>query len=382
MTVTIISLIALLVLVVIVGGAQFIYSQVSSHSNTIQSAMKTKALDIFIYLGIGIALVTSVTNLLQVVFSAIDRRFVDLLSSYSYVDASQSDVRFAIASLVVMFPIYVGLSWYTASDIKKFLYKQDIPVRKIMIYCTLFVTVLTLIGTLVSVIYTYLGGEISVRFGLKAVSVFVVALALFGYYYYSLRRDYSKETYIPTLITLLATVFVLSVAIWSVSVIGTPSEMRAKKIDSTRLSDISRIQQEVFNRVQMTDKLPASLSELDNAFQGYQVPVDPITKEVYGYRIVQQPVVKMDYVTNKKTLSTSAIFELCATFDTVRKLDARGQSIVSTPVIKDGIGIGGQDIFYSAANYYYEGDQSPFWNHDIGETCFKRIISPDMYYGR
>ncbi len=382
MTVTIISLIALLVLVVIVGGAQFIYSQVSSHSNTIQSAMKTKALDIFIYLGIGIALVTSVTNLLQVVFSAIDRRFVDLLSSYSYVDASQSDVRFAIASLVVMFPIYVGLSWYTASDIKKFLYKQDIPVRKIMIYCTLFVTVLTLIGTLVSVIYTYLGGEISVRFGLKAVSVFVVALALFGYYYYSLRRDYSKETYIPTLITLLATVFVLSVAIWSVSVIGTPSEMRAKKIDSTRLSDISRIQQEVFNRVQMTDKLPVSLSELDNAFQGYQVPVDPITKEVYGYRIVQQPVVKMDYVTNKKTLSTSAIFELCATFDTVRKLDARGQSIVSTPVIKDGIGIGGQDIFYSAANYYYEGDQSPFWNHDIGETCFKRIISPDMYYGR
>lgn len=382
MTVTIISLIALLVLVVIVGGAQFIYSQVSSHSNTIQSAMKTKALDIFIYLGIGIALVTSVTNLLQVVFSAIDRRFVDLLSSYSYVDASQSDVRFAIASLVVMFPIYVGLSWYTASDIKKFLYKQDIPVRKIMIYCTLFVTVLTLIGTLVSVIYTYLGGEISVRFGLKAVSVFVVALALFGYYYYSLRRDYSKETYIPTLITLLATVFVLSVAIWSVSVIGTPSEMRAKKIDSTRLSDISRIQQEVFNRVQMTDKLPVSLSELDNAFQGYQVPVDPITKEVYGYRIVQQPVVKMDYVTNKKTLSTSAIFELCATFDTVRKLDARGQSIVSTPVSKDGIGIGGQDIFYSAANYYYEGDQSPFWNHDIGETCFKRIISPDMYYGR
>ena len=382
MTVTIISLIALLVLVVIVGGAQFIYSQVSSHSNTIQSAMKTKALDIFIYLGIGIALVTSVTNLLQVVFSAIDRRFVDLLSSYSYVDASQSDVRFAIASLVVMFPIYVGLSWYTASDIKKFLYKQDIPVRKIMIYCTLFVTVLTLIGTLVSVIYTYLGGEISVRFGLKAVSVFVVALALFGYYYYSLRRDYSKETYIPTLITLLATVFVLSVAIWSVSVISTPSEMRANKIDSTRLSDISRIQQEVFNRVQMTDKLPVSLSELDNAFQGYQVPVDPITKEVYGYRIVQQPVVKMDYVTNKKTLSTSAIFELCATFDTVRKLDARGQSIVSTPVIKDGIGIGGQDIFYSAANYYYEGDQSPFWNHDIGETCFKRIISPDMYYGR
>jgi pantothenate kinase len=29
-----------------------------------------------------------------------------------------------------------------------------------------------------------------------------------------------------------------------------------------------------------------------------------------------------------------------------------------------------------------EGDVSPFWNHGIGETCFKRVITSDMYYGR
>ena len=37
---------------------------------------------------------------------------------------------------------------------------------------------------------------------------------------------------------------------------------------------------------------------------------------------------------------------------------------------------------YSAQNSYYDGDQTPFWNHDIGETCFKRIISTEMYYGK
>ena len=147
-------------------------------------------------------------------------------------------------------------------------------------------------------------------------------------------------------------------------------------IDSTRLSDISRIQQEVFNKVQASDKLPVSLLDLDNAFQGYQVPIDPITKEKYGYNILQQPVVKMNYTTNRKELITSAIFELCATFETVRKVDSRGQMI---PPKGEGFAI---DSFYSAQNYYYEGDQSPFWNHDIGETCFRRIISPDMYYGR
>ena len=127
--------------------------------------------------------------------------------------------------------------------------------------------------------------------------------------------------------------------VWSISIIGTPKEMRAKKIDSTRLSDISRIQQEVFNRVQMTDKLPLTLAELDNAFQGYQVPVDPVTKEAYVYKIVQQPVVKMNYTTNKKELASSAVFQLCATFDTVREIDARGQSV---PVKSD---IGGTDSF-------------------------------------
>lgn len=377
MTVTISMLIALLVLVGIVGGLYFIFLLSSSHyKNTMQSDMKTKALDVFVYLGIGISLVVSITNLLQVIFAAVNRKFVDVLNYTSYVDGSQSDVRFAIASLIVFFPIYIGLSWYVARDIQKFLYKQDITVRKIMIYLTLFVTVLTLIGTLVSVIYTYLGGEISVRFGLKAASVFVVAFTVFAYYFYSLRRNYAAKTMLPAVITVLASACVIGAVVWSISIIGTPTEMRAKKIDSTRLSDISRIQQEVFNRVQMTDKLPLTLSELDNAFQGYKVPTDPITHEAYLYRVVQQPVVKMNYTTNRKELVTPATFELCATFDTAREIDSRGQAIIG----KGGVAM--SDALYSASNYYYEGDQSPFWNHGVGETCFKRIISSDMYYGR
>lgn len=376
MIVTIITIVVLLVLVSIISGGYFIFQAVSSSKTSMQTDIKTKALDVFLYLGIAIALITSVTNLLQIIFTAIDRKFVDILSQISYIDQSQSDVRFAIATLVVMFPIYALLSWYVARDIQKFLYKQDIAVRKIMIYCTLFVTVLTLIGTLVSVIYTYLGGEMSTRFLLKALAVFSVALSLFGYYYYSLRRNYTKKTFVPAGILVAASAVVIVSVVWSICIIGTPAEMRAKKIDSTRLSDISRIQQEIFNRVQMTDKLPSTLTELNNAFQGYQVPTDPLTKEAYRYTIVQQPTVKMNYTTNKKELATSAIFELCATFDTVREFDARGQVVIG----KGGVFM--EDSMYSASNYYYDGDQSPFWNHGKGETCFKRVITADMYYGR
>jgi hypothetical protein len=378
MIVTILIIVALLFVVGLASGIRFVYLLAAPHSN-IQLNMKSKALDLFLYLGIAISLIMSVSNLLQIIFAAITLKFPDVLAYPGYVDGTQSDVRLAIASLVVMFPIYIGLSWYVANNIKKYLFKQDISVRKIMIYCTLFASLLTLAGTLVYAIYTYLGGEISTVFELKALAVLVVALALFGYYYYALKRDYSKPTVIPALITVLVAVVVGASVVWSVSIIGTPKEMRAKKIDSTRLSDISRIQQEVFNRVQSADKLPLTLTELDNAFQGYQVPVDPMTKESYTYKVIQQPIIKMNYATTRKEMATQAVFQLCATFDTVRKVDSRGQAIVGSPIKGD---ISATDAIYSASNYYYEGDQSPFWNHDKGETCFKRIISPDMYYGR
>ena len=379
MIVTIICIVALLFVVAIASGIRFVYLIAAPHTN-LQLNMKSKALDLFLYLGIAISLIMSVSNLLQIIFAAIALKFPDVLTYSGYVDNTQSDVRFAIASLVVMFPIYIGLSWYVSNNIKKFLFKQDITVRKIMIYCTLFASVLTLLGTLVYAIYTYLGGEISTVFELKATAIFVVALSLFGYYYYALKRDYSKKAVVPVVITLLVSAMVVASVVWSVSIIGTPAQMRAKKIDSTRLSDISRIQQEVFNRLQTTDKLPLALAELDNAFQGYQVPVDPLTKESYKYKVTQQPVMKMNYTTNRKEMVTQAVFQLCATFDTVRKVDSRGQIIVTSPVTT-GNGIA-TDSLYLASNYYSEGDQSPFWNHDKGETCFKRIISPDMYYGR
>jgi hypothetical protein len=358
MAAVIIMGVSILFLFIVIGVGYVIYSLISK--KTMISDTKSKALDVFLYLGIAISLIWTVVNFLQIVFEAINRKFVDVLNAGMYIDSTSGDARLAIASLVVMFPIYIGLSWYVAKDIEKYHYKQDLAVRKIMIYLTLFITTLTLIGTLVSVIYKYLGGELSIRFGLQALTVFVTALALFWYYYYSLRRNYSVPTKTPLIASVIACIVVISALVWSISIIGTPGEMRLKRFDSQRLSDLSRIQQEVFNRFQMTDKLPLSLSELDNAFQGYTTPSDPITKEPYTYNVIQQPTVRMNYTTNKKELATAAIFEICANFETVRQLDARGQSV-------GGMGKGGammSDSLYSVTNYYYDGDQSPFWNHD------------------
>lgn len=378
MTGTIVIGVVAVVVFIIAGAGFLIYSLITS-KNIMNGETKTKALDVFVYLGIGITLVMSVTNLLQIIFTAIDRKFPDILNAGNYVDIYSSDVRLAIASLVVMYPLYVALSWYTAKDISKFIYKRDLTIRKVVIYTTLFITACTLIGTLVSIIYTYLGGELTARFGWKALSVFVVASAAGWYYLYSMRRDYTQKDSIPMIATVLVTVLVIGSIAWSVSVIGTPAEMRAKRIDSQRLSDLSSIQQQVFNFFQTTEKLPGTTSELNNAFQGYSVPVDPVTNSAYKYKVLQQPVVKANYSTNKKELVTNAVFEICANFDIARETDGNvgmgGGVKISSPLSI------GTDSMYSVSNYYYDGDRSPFWNHGVGETCFKRIISPDMYYG-
>lgn len=383
MIVTIVTLVVLSLVVLLIAGVRGIYSLLSSKSMSpiITNNNRSTVLDIFVYLGIGIALVVSITNIIQIIFTAIDKMFFDPFFYGRVVDATYSDARFAIASFVVMFPIYLALSWYTSRNISTYLYKRDIWIRKTLIYATLFISFLTLIGTLVSIVYTYLGGEMSLRFGVKALTVAGIALSLFGYYMYELRRDYSKKTFVPYVCSAVVILFSIGMIVWSITIIGTPAEMRKKKIDSTRLSDLSRLQQEILNYFGRNAQLPLSLGNLNNAFQDYAVPTDPETKEEYVYRVIDQPTFILNYTTRKKEMTSNAVFELCATFSTVREFNERGQMIEKVGTDVMGVGGGVESVsVYSPMNYYYEGDQSPYWNHETGKTCFKRVITKEMYY--
>lgn len=366
-TATIVGIITLAFLVMGIGS--LVYLLIRKNNPSMES--KTKAVDVFAYLAIFITLIASVVNLIQILFTAIERKFTDVIEVGQSVDIYGSDMRMAIATLVVVFPIYLALSMYVSRDIKRNLFKHDLPIRRIFIYTTLFVTAVTLIGSLIATIYTYLGGELTVRFGLKTLTVFVLALAVGGYYLYALRRDYTKETQTPNAIAALAALFVIVSLVWSISIIGTPGEMRLRRIDDTRLTDISGVQQQIYNYFQTTNRIPTTLNDLNNAFQGYVVPKDPVTGQSYEYRVIQQPVVQFDPTLNQKKLVTPASFEVCATFSTVRNYNDRGMPV--------GIGGPKSDV---AFNYYYSGDTSPFWNHEAQRTCYTRSITSDMFYGK
>ena len=66
--------------------------------------------------------------------------------------------------------------------------KRNLRIRKWLIYFTLFAAALIIIGDLVALIFSLLGGELTVRFLLKVVTIFFVAGSVFYYYLWDLRR--------------------------------------------------------------------------------------------------------------------------------------------------------------------------------------------------
>ena len=340
---------------------------------------KSTVKDIFVYLGIFITLIVSVYNIIQIVFAAIDIKWKDLATiTYNY-DIYNDGVRFAVASLLVLYPLYVLFSFIASKDIMLHLAKKDLRLRKAFVYSALFITACTMIGTLISIIYTFLGGDLSIRFGLKAIFIIFLSAVIGGYYYYIAKRDYTKASKVPMILAIAVSAAVLGLVIWSITIIGTPSEVRKMKQDNTRLEHLSSIQQQVLYSFNNKGKLPEKIAELENALGGFSVPMDPVTNASYEYKILNQGKLVMDYTTKTRKLTVPAKFEICATFETKRAYNANGVR-TSSPDVPVGVG-GVSEAMYSVNNFYYGGDISPFWNHEAERTCFTRIISGDLYYG-
>ena len=67
--------------------------------------------------------------------------------------------------------------------------KRASKIRRWLTYLTLFVAAGILIGDAIALVNGVLGGELTIRFMLKVVTIAVIAGAIFGYYLRDLRRD-------------------------------------------------------------------------------------------------------------------------------------------------------------------------------------------------
>jgi len=305
---------------------------------------RTTPLDFFLVLGMIAALYVSVGSLLTLLFDIINYQFPDALAYYA--DPYSGSMRFAVASLVILFPIYLLITWYLDRDYTTYPEKRVFAVRRWLIFFTLFIAGVGVIIDLIVLINTFLGGEITTRFILKVLAVLAVAGGVFWYYILDIRRDIR-----PRLFMMLSGAFVLISIVGSFFIMGSPTTQRDYRFDARRVSDLQQLQWQVANHWQQKEKLPLALSELEDALQGIIIPKDPETGIPYEYRIVP---------------GKNLTFELCATFaQPSRDLKGRGAY--------DGIGM---------SSPYPRGggfDDAPYFKHGEGKGCFERTIDPDLF---
>lgn len=154
---------------------------------------KASPKDVFLHLFAIATFYASVVNFLVLVFQYIERLYPDVLNNPGYYSGIDSTIRFALASLIIIFPVYIWTSWYLNKIYKKQPEKRGLRIRKWLVYLTLFIAAGTVLGDLVYLVNSFLAGELTTRFILKVVAVFFVAATSFIYYLWDLRRHNAEE---------------------------------------------------------------------------------------------------------------------------------------------------------------------------------------------
>ncbi len=293
---------------------------------------------VFLWLAAMITLYISIGSSAVLLFNYIDILFPDKLVA-GYYDPYSGAVRFAIASLVVVFPLYLLLMRMVHRDIRADAERAELGVRKWLVYLTIFAAAAFLAGALIALINTFLNGEITTRFLLKLIVVFVLAGSTFWYYIEELRGVWQTNEQRSKYVGMGTAILVLVAIVSGFFLIGTPGDARAYRFDERRVQDLESLQYQLVDYYRAKREVPVSLDALIDTIGTGALPTDPDTGEQYDYR---------------RTSSTA--FELCATF--ARSSGERKSTRPWAPM---------------------PGIQGADWTHEAGTHCFSRTIDPELY---
>jgi hypothetical protein len=145
------------------------------------------ARDAFMYLVMFTTLYLSAFNLGQLIFELIDRAFPD--PAAPVFEFTILAVRWSIASLIVAVPVFLYTTMLTARAARIDPTKRSSRIRRQLTYLTLFIAACLLIGDVTTLVYNFLGGELTTRFLLKVLTIAAIAGTAFWYYLNDVRDD-------------------------------------------------------------------------------------------------------------------------------------------------------------------------------------------------
>lgn len=248
------------------------------------------AREAFLYLVLFVTLYVAAWHLGSLLFDLINRAFPDPADSRYTVMRMGDSVRWSIASVVTAFPVFLFVARYLGRELTRNPVKRLSAVRRWLTYVTLFIAVTVLIGDVITLVYTVLGGEFTIRFGLKVLVAAVIAGATLGYYLNDLRRDEREEPSVTSpasslgrTLTIIASVLMLLTITAAILATGTPSERRMAKLDERRTSDLKQLEEAIDAHYEKERTLPADLSVVSSKPGSTLAVRDPETAVPYGY---------------------------------------------------------------------------------------------------
>lgn len=263
-------------------------------------------------------------------------------------DVATGSIHYAMAALLISFPIYLLALRIWFRRFREDEEKVESKLTKWLTYLVLLATAITMVGDLVTALFYFLQGEITARFFLKALTVFVIAGIIFAFYFLERRKvQYHKDVALRVFRAFgWAVGGIIAVAVVLGFIVGgSPSTERNRGFDTQRTNDLRSLAGCIANYAQNQKALPGTLGDLSKSTQysycggGTQ---DPETGMPYAYRIITPSM------TNGTVREGE--FELCASF----ALDAEGKQL-------------------NVNSYSYPNDK---WSkHTLGRSCNTETVT-------
>ena len=159
-------------------------------------SQKTSPRDFFLHLLHMTALYGSAIAFITLIFQYINLLIPDFAVHGG--DWGDRSLKQSLAVLVIMFPVLIVSGWLLNKICIQEPEKKNLPVRRWLVYLTLFIAAVIIIADLIFLVRGFLDGELTLRFILKFMAVFVTAGAIFGYYLYDTRKDEKHSTIDPS----------------------------------------------------------------------------------------------------------------------------------------------------------------------------------------
>lgn len=296
------------------AGVVALGAPVPTEGNRPTASKRASTVDVVINFFSFILLGIVATALGTLYFQIVNKAFPDPLDlSMMYGESGvTSAIHYSIAALLIGFPMYYFAMRLWFRKFREDEGRTESKLSKWLTYLVLLVAAVTIVGDLITTVFTLLQGEISIRFFLKALTILGIAGAVFGFYYLERKKIQYQQAIPRTTFQYFGrgvAAAVLFGVVFGFMVGGSPTTERNRSFDQTRSEHLSSLAGCVEQYAENLGALPGSIDELIKSNQySYceSYMLDPETGVAYPYTVV----------TPSKTQAAATVgeFELCADF--------------------------------------------------------------------